>query len=208
MLKFTVHMLLVVSIALLPSCSKGSEKAHHIAKKSGVAISENEKLRQWHDECLQGNTKKIAQQIKKFEAELAIDPANSLARAYLGSSYALKAKHSFFPPTKLSSLKKGKALMEAAVEASPTKPRVRMVRAIAYYKVPKQFDTRPTSISDFEKLLNEAKSPKSTLKANEKQVILYYASLAFAEDHHKSANEAKKLCHEIDPNSEYGKLTK
>jgi hypothetical protein len=208
MLKLTLHLLLVGSIALLPACSKGSEKAAPISKKSGKTLSNNDKLRQWHDVCLEGDTKKIAQQITKFEAELVTNPANNLARAYLGSAYALKAKHSFFPPTKLSSLKKGKALMEAAVKGSPNKPRVRMVRAIAYYKVPKRFDTRPTSISDFEKLLTEVKSPKSTLKANEKQVTLYYASLAFAEGNHKSANEAKQLCHKINPNSEYGKLTK
>jgi hypothetical protein len=176
--------------------------------KAKTSVSENEKFRQWHDVCLEGDTGKIAEQIVKFEAVLAKTPTNDLARAYLGSSYALKAKHSFFPPTKLSSLKKGKALMEKAVETSPNKPRVRMVRAIAYYKVPKRFGTRPTSISDFETLLAEVKKSKSSLKANEKQAILYYASLAFAEENHQSAAEAKLLCHKINPNSEYGKLTK
>ena len=171
-------------------------------------MSEHDKLHQWHDVCLQGNTDKIAEQIRKFETELKKHPHNELARAYLGSSYALKAKYSFFPPTKLSSLKKGKTLLEEAVKASPNDPRVRMVRAIAYYKVPKRFDTRPTSISDFEALLTEVKNKKSSLKSNEKQAILYYAYLAFSDANHKDAATAKLLCHKIDPNSEYGKLTK
>jgi hypothetical protein len=208
MLKFTAHLLVAGSIALLPSCSKGSEKSGPSAQKSKASLSEHDKFRQWHDVCLQGDTNKIAEQIVKFEAALVRTPTNDLARAYLGSAYALKAKHSFFPPTKLSSLKKGKALMEAAVVGSPNKPRVRMVRAIAYYKVPRRFGTRVTSISDFEVLLDETKKTKSSLKANEKQAILYYASLAFAEESHKSAAEAKLLCHKIDPNSEYGKRTK
>lgn len=208
MLKFTTHLLVAGSIALLPACSKGSAKSGATAQKSKTSLSEHDKFRQWHDVCLLGDTNKIAEQIVKFEAALVRNPTNDLARAYLGSAYALKAKHSFFPPTKLSSIKKGKALMEAAVVGSPNKPRVRMVRAIAYYKVPKRFGTRPTSISDFEVLLAEVKKPKSSLKANEKQAILYYASLAFAEENHKSAGEAKLLCHKIDPNSEYGKRTK
>ncbi len=196
-------MLVAGSILFLPAFSTGAENATSMKSQS-----EYDKLRQWHDICRQGDSDKIAEQITKFEAELARKPGNNLARAYLGSSYALKAKHSFFPPTKLSSLQKAKSLMESAVAGSPNNPRVRMVRAIAYYKVPKIFGTRPTSIADFEVLLTEIKKPQSSLKPNEKQAILYYASLAFAEENHRSANEAKVLCHKINPNSEYGKRTK
>ena len=207
MLKIPLYFSTVL-LAAVASPSLVLAKPAPAAHKAEPKLAEHDKFRQWHDVCLQGDTDKIAQQITKFEWLLKRSPSNDLARAYLGSAYALKAKHSFFPLTKLNSLKKGKSLLEAAVKGSPTNPRVRMVRAIAYYRVPKRFDTRPTSISDFELLLTEAKKETSILMPNEKQASLYYASLAFAEEKHGSANQAKILCHKIDPNSKYGKLTK
>lgn len=208
MLKLTLRILFVGFLLLLPACSKSLEKAVPVTNKANSTLDDSDKLRKWHDVCLEGDTDKIDQQIKKFEAELKATPNNNLARAYLGSAYALKAKYSFFPTTKLNSLKKGRSLMEAAVAGSPNNPRVRMVRAIAYYKVPKRFRTRATSVADFEKLLGAIKEDRSDLRANEKQVILYYAFLAFTEAKHKSTNEAKTMCHKINPKSSYGKLTK
>lgn len=203
-MKRLLSISILALFAMLPACS---EEAPNPAVVTKPRVAEHDKLRQWHDICLEGDTHKIDQQITKFEAVIKATPHNDLARAYLGSAYALKAKHSFFPTTKLSSLKKGKSLLEAAVAGSPDKPRVRMVRAIAYYKVPKYFDTRPTSIADFEKLLAVIKKGNSSLQKNEQQAILYYTHLAFAEENHPQAEEAKLLCHKIDPNSKYGKLT-
>ncbi|MGJ8673593.1 hypothetical protein [Rubritalea sp.] len=207
MLILRSHLLLLGSIVCVTSSLQAAEKAELIAQHSASPAACPDALRQWHDICLGGDTDKIDNQIAKFEAELKLHPTHDLARAYLGSAYALKAKHSFSPFTKLSSLKKGKLLMEAAVKGSPNNLRVRMVRAIAYYKVPKRFDTRPTSIADFEILLAASHKPQSDLTPNEKQAILYYAFLAFSEENHPSANTAKSRCHKINPNSKYGKLT-
>lgn len=200
-------LLLTAICIITPACSEES-KPVPVALKADKTADINMKYKQWHDICLQGDVDKIEEQIAKFEAQITANPKDDLARAYLGSSYALKAKHSLFPPTKLSSLKKGKALLEEAVKGSPDNPRVRMVRAIAYYRVPKRFDTRPTSVADFENLLEETKKKSSVLQKNEKQVILYYAWLAFTEEKNQHAAEAKALCHKLDPDSEYGKLTK
>lgn len=197
----------VFSLAL-PACSKEPVTAPDSVEASDVQQSDHEKYLSWHNICLEGDTKKIGQHIELFENVLKKSPKDDLARAYLGSAYALKAKHSFFPPTKLSSLKKGKSLLEAAVKNSPSNPRVRMVRAIAYHKVPKRFGTHPTSISDFEMLLQAIKKKANKLSVNEQQAILYYAHLAFSQSEHTSAAEAKTLCHRIDPHSKYGKLTK
>ena len=83
-----------------------------------------------------------------------------------------------------------------------------MVRAIGYYRVPKRFRVRPISISDFKKLIPVAKDPKSGLKPNERQAILYYAHLAFSEEGEPGAAALKADCHRLDPASAYGKLTK
>ena len=87
-------------------------------------------------------------------------------------------------------------------------PRVRMVRAIGYYQVPKKFGMRAVSIKDFEFLVPIAKDPKGQLKLEERQVILYYASLAYAEEGKAGAGELKALCHKLDPASKLGQLTK
>ncbi len=161
----------------------------------------------WHNQCLTGDLKEINTQIQKFETAIAAKPNDHLAQAYLGSAYALRAKASFWPGTKLSNLKKGKKLMDTAITSAPSNPRVRMVRAIAYSKAPKRFKLRPTSISDFETLLPVVSTSHSSLSTNERQAILYYTYLTFKAEHHADTAKVKKLCHQINPNSKYGKFT-
>lgn len=161
----------------------------------------------WHNQCLTAQTKDIDPQIKKFEAAIAANPNDNLAKAYLGSAYALRAKGSFWGPTKLSYLKRGKKLMDSAVAADPNNLRVRMVRAIAYSKVPKRFKVRATSVADFEKILPLAAGHKTSLATNERQAICYYAYTTYLEEGHIDAAKTKAICRDIDPNSKYGKLT-
>ena len=97
--------------------------------------------------------------------------------------------------------------MDQAVQKAPTQPRVRLIRAAASYKVPKQFGRRKIAIADFEKLIPVAADGPSNLADNERQVILYYAWLTFKDHKHPQADKAKALCHAIAPNSKYGKLT-
>jgi hypothetical protein len=162
----------------------------------------------WHDRCLKGDADEIDVQIGRFEVQLAADKGDQLARVYLGSACALRAKASFWGPTKLRYLKRGRALMDAAVTGAPKDPRVRMVRAIGYYKVPERFGTRPVSVKDFEFLVPIAREPKGRLENNERQVILFYAAKCFEEEGKGGAAGLRKLCHQIDPKSQYGKLTK
>lgn len=173
-----------------------------------AAETQAELYKKWHDACLAGGTEEIDAEIKKYEARLAAKPDDHLAQAYLGSACALRAKAGFWGPTKLSFLKRGEKLLNGAVAAAPKDARVRTVRAIAYFRIPKRFKVRATSIADFKVLIPVAKSSKGSLKTNERQVILYYAYLAFSEEGEASATELKTLCHKIDPASAYGKLTK
>ncbi|MDQ8191892.1 hypothetical protein [Roseibacillus persicicus] len=163
------------------------------------------KYRAWHDVCLQGDVKTIDLQIDKFEQQLAANPKDSLAKAFLGSACALRAKFGKWGPTKLSFLKRGRKLMEEAVAASPTDARVRMVRAIAYYRIPKRFGVRDTSVADFQALVPAAKAGGKLTKG-ERQAILYYAAHAFREEKVAGSEELLTLCRKLDPNSEYGKL--
>jgi hypothetical protein len=82
-----------------------------------------------------------------------------------------------------------------------------MVRAIGSYKVPKKFDRRPIAVADFKKLVPVANNKHAALETNERQAILYYAWLTFKEEGLKNADELKKRCHQLAPESKYGKLT-
>lgn len=162
----------------------------------------------WHSACLEGDKKQIDTQIAKFEKRIAADPSDFLAKAYLGSALALRSRETFWGPQKLDFLKKGQAKLDGAVKSAPSDPRVRMVRAIGYYRIPKKFGVRATSLADFKIITPVAKSGGGGLKNNERQAILYYAWLANKEAGNSSAASLKKACHEIDPSSSYGKRTK
>ena len=187
-------------------CGKEQQAPDSPPAKQGKA--KHELYLEWHNQCLEGNTHEIDTQIERFEARLQADNHDQLARAYLGSACALRAKASFWGPTKLKYLKRGQMLMDRAVEAAPNDPRVRMVRAIASYKVPERFGRRKIAVADFETLMPVAASPSQQLKVNECQVILYYAWLTFQEAGHADAHKARKLCHQLAPASKYGQLTK
>jgi len=165
-----------------------------------------EVLRKWHDVCLAGNAKQIDAQIEKFEQHLNSNSKDYLAQVYLGGAYALRSKASFWGPTKLSYLKRAGEMMDSAVAAAPSDARVRMVNAIGSYRIPVKFKRRPIAVRDFKILVPIAKSNSGELSVRERQAVLYYASLTFAEEGINGALELKNLCHNLDSKSKYGKL--
>ncbi|MFK7910177.1 MAG: hypothetical protein AB8F34_06190 [Akkermansiaceae bacterium] len=201
MLRHGLFVPLLVLCLISQGCSREAKAVTKTTKPK------HELYLEWHNKCLEGKTKEIDAQIDQFEAQLEVDENDHLARAYLGSACALRAKASFWGPSKLKFLNRGKKLMDEAVNSAPGNPRVRMIRAIGYYKVPKRFGKRAISVSDFEKIIQAATKGTHGLEINERQAILYYASLAFEEEEHKDAAKVKKLCHQLAPDSKYGKLT-
>ena len=199
------HLVILPLLTLCLITQGCSEEPPPPAKAS--TKPQHELYLEWHDKCKTEDTKVIDTQIKQFESQLKANDKDQLARVYLGSACALRAKASYWGLTKLKYLKRGQKLMDSAVEAAPNDPRVRMVRAIGSYKVPKRFDRRPVAVADFEKLVPIASKDNSTLKTNERQAILYYAWLTFKEEGHKDADKTKQLCHQLAPSSKYGKLT-
>lgn len=199
MLKLTQILCLILTLGIAEPalCGHSSLAA---AQKNSLYLS-------WHNQCLELDIDTIDKHIAKFEAVIGKDPDDYLAQAYLGSAYAIRAKVSFWPPTKLSNLKHGQKLINNAVDSAPDNTRVRMVRAIAYYRVPKFFGCRPISLSDFDHIIPKALKGTLGLTTLERQALLYYASLAYADDNQESlAQQCSSKCQSLDPNSEYGKL--
>lgn len=208
---------LIAALLVLAATACSEEKASSSNSPAGSAKlvtsqPKAQQYKQWHDICLTGKSKQIDAQIKKFETQLAEDPNDQLAKVYLGSACALRSKATFWGPSKLKFLKRGQTLMDQAVAQAPKNPRVRMVRAIGCYKVPKKFKRRPMAVADFNILVPIARKPAkaagSDLLDNERQAILYYAYLTYSEEGVEGANAVKQYCHQINPDSEYGKRTR
>ena len=171
-----------------------------------LAFGNPEDYSRWHHRCEQGDGKTIEAYCAKFEQRLRADPQDHLARAYLGSAHTLRAREATWGPSKLSPLDKGKKLMDQAVAAAPDDPRVRTVRAINSYRLPRKLKRRPLALADFKILAPLARNEGGTLSKSERQVILYYAWKTFREEGHlKQAAQWKAACHQIDPHSPMGK---
>lgn len=163
----------------------------------------------WHQECLNGDdVTTIDQVIERFQTQLDSDPKDHLAKVYLGSAYTLRSAESFWGPKKLEYLKRGGTLMDEAVKAAPKDPRVRFIRAVNGYKVPRRFKRRAIAVSDFLILLPLAEKGRHGLTKRERQAMLFYAWKTFSEEGRiASAERAKQACQKIDPRSWYGQET-
>lgn len=201
------HSITALLIFCLAVFCHGEEEQAHADRPAFPAKPKHDLYLAWHNTCLQGDTEAIDTAIKRYETQINSNVHDQLARVYLGSAHALRAKASIWPPTKIKHIRKGQELMDEAVMKAPDNPRVRMIRAIGAYKVPKRFGRRNIAVTDFDKLAPIALDRFTGLKINERQVILYYAWLTFKEEARPDAGKIKKQCHALDPGSKYGKLT-
>jgi hypothetical protein len=135
-----------------------------------------------HEKAAKGDaneTKALTADLEKLTKE---QPDNHLLQAYLGSVYTLDSRDAWPGPGKLTYLRNGGALLDAAVAAAPDNPAVRLVRAIDYFELPAIFGKRQTARLDFELLVKQiegvVKTPY-TLDVETRQAIYYYAGKSY-----------------------------
>lgn len=119
-----------------------------------------------------GNLSKDRESIGKavdiFNKVLKKEPENAEIRAYLGSSYTIKARD--FPLKWIANItplgfvriyytKKGTNSMDEAVEMDSLNPAIRLIRGIACVNMPKFFSQFDKGIRDFELLLSWIMNP-------------------------------------------------
>lgn len=151
---------------------------------------------------LAGDRTAVIQCIDKLEAELKSQPANQLARVYLGSTYTLRSRDLGFGPKKLQALNHGIALMDDAVAAAPSDTRVRLARALTTQSLPFFTGKAASSRKDFEWLAAAAERMPERFDDGDLQVIFYNAALAAkAEGHRDRAAALLRLAaaHKADP---------
>jgi len=134
------------------------------------------------EKAVNGDTKETKALTADLEKWTKEQPDNHLLQVYLGSVYTLDSRDAWPGPGKLTYLRNGGKLMDAAVAAAPDNPAVRFVRAIDYYELPFFFGKGPTARDDFQILLKqidgEVKTPY-VLNIETQQAIYYYAGLSF-----------------------------
>ncbi len=106
------------------------------------------------------------------------DPENELARAYLGNTYTLKARDAA-PWRKRGWLNRGIETMDAAVDRAPGNPRVRLIRAINAYNLPRMAGRYDLAAGDFTVLLEALDESPDEFDAAFAQEVYFHAG-AFA----------------------------
>jgi tetratricopeptide (TPR) repeat protein len=153
-----------------------------------------------------------AQETKKLTADLEQwtkqQPDNHLLQAYLGSTYTLDSRDAWPGPGKLTYLRNGGQLLDAAVLADPLNPAVRFVRAIDYFELPAIFGKRQVARDDFQILLHQIDGKGKALyalNADTIQAIYYYAGQALRQEGKKpEAREAWQRGLKLNPTSDLG----
>lgn len=137
-----------------------------------AAPNEQKEIQELYRRGLAGDKEAVTQCIDKLEAAVQREPANQLARVYLGSSYTLRSRDLGFGPKKLQALRHGLALMDEAVAAAPNEPKVRLARALTTSSLPAIFGRRAESERDFTVLREQAKTQPQKFEPGDLQTVL------------------------------------
>jgi len=153
----------------------------------GQSLAEMQK---WHVAAEKGGLAEADKAIRQFEDVLVSNPANALARVYLGSSQTLRSRALGYGPEKLRTLRLGGDLMDAAVVAAPKDPLVRLIRAVNFLQIPTVFGKRAVAHADFDILLVAIKEKDLTLTPDERGAIYYFGGVSLQQRKRKSEARA------------------
>jgi hypothetical protein len=156
--------------------------AFAIAGASAAATPLEKEIADLYRRGLQGDKAAVEQCIAKLEATLQTQPANELARVYLGSAYTLRSRDLGFGPKKLQVLRQGVAVMDEAVAAAPGDPKVRLARALTTSALPTILGYRGASRKDFDLLAATAEREPAKFDEGDLQIIFYNAGNAAKEN--------------------------
>ncbi len=149
-----------------------------IACVSGSTAEEQRQITALYRRGLAGDKAAVLDCIDNLEAELKANPANQLARVYLGSAYTLRSRDLGYGPKKLQTLNHGVALMDEAVAAGSDDVKVRLVRALTSQSLPFFTGGAASSRKDFELLAAAAERTPQKFEEGDLQTIFYNAALA------------------------------
>ena len=127
---------------------------------------------------LAGNKQAVIDCIAALETRQAVQPNDPLVRVYLGSAWTLRSRDLPIGPGKLSALRKGIALMDAAAAAAPNDTRVLLLRAVTNESFPFVLGRRKIARQQLEDLVAIVEKDPGKLKPADRQLLYLNAGEA------------------------------
>jgi tetratricopeptide (TPR) repeat protein len=131
-----------------------------------------------YERGLRGNEQAVVDCISALEAKLAVQPNDQLARVYLGSAWTLRSRDLAIGPGKLSALRKGLTLMDAAAAAAPDNAEVLLLRAVTNEALPVFLGQRKVARAQLDELLDRLEKGSAKLKPADQQLLYLNAGEA------------------------------
>ena len=158
----------------------------------------------YHDEAAAGDADAVDKGFQCFDRLLTIDTSNVIALAYRGDLWALRARNSWWPPSKWSYLRKGAAELDLAVGLAPDNMMVRLFRGMNALAAPGFFGRLSIALEDFIVLLKHPAFPEQSKEL--KVSIYYYAGVAHKRaDDYDRARELFKKAISLLPGSDFAR---
>jgi len=159
-----------------------------------------------HDEGVHDNKKAVVLAEKYFLQLLAIDTNHARGRALYGSTLTMKARDTFWPPSRLSYVKSGIKEMDAAVKLAPLDPIVRFSRSVNNFHMPKWLEREEIVKTDLAWLWEQIEKKTDALPVDTKQEVARLHGLVLKkEKKDEQAREIWKKGLSMDPASEVAK---
>jgi tetratricopeptide (TPR) repeat protein len=160
--------------------------------------------RLYHDKAAAGDADAIDKGFLCLDKLLIIDTVNVVALAYRGDLWALRARESWWPPTKWSYLRKGASELDMAVGLDPRNMMVRLLRGMNALVAPGFLGRLPIALEDFIVVLKHPEFPEQSREL--KVSIYYYAGLAHKRaDDYDTARELFRKAISLLPDSDFAK---
>lgn len=161
--------------------------------------------RRYQGEAVEGDSSSLEKAEELFKRVLEISPDHPEALAWLGSVKLLRARDSWFPPSKLWYLNTGSRDLDSAISMDPDNPIIRLVRAMSYISIPAIFMKRGTAIGDLEYIILLRDRRPGTVEND----VLAHAHFLLGKHYYDSDGPAKADFHfkkaiETAPDSTYG----
>lgn len=149
--------------ALRAACAAALAAIAMSAAPAGADRAAFESAVALHDAGRDGDAGAVDEAVEAFERLVEADPDNALARAYLGSSYALTAREASEVADRIRYVNRGLRHLDAAVEAEPDDFVIRLIRANVSAGLPEMFGRRERAIEDMlalDAMFEAARSPR------------------------------------------------
>lgn len=199
---------IVLCLLVLASLCSGQDRISDLEQEL-KADPQNESLlmelsRAYHDLGTGGDDDAVERGLVLVDRALSIDSSNVIALAYRGRFWTLKARASWWPPTKMSYMRKGGEDLDEAVSMAPDNIMVRLLRGINSLGMPGFLGRLSSALEDFIVILRHPDFPEQTKEL--KGMAFYFGGVAYKRaDDLDAARQLLKRVPLFLPGSEYAR---